>query len=456
MKNTMFNKLLASLLLATSIIISCNKKFDEPPAPSDPNITVTTTIKDLKAMHTVSGAYDDITTDIIISGIVVADDKSGNLYKSIYIQDATGAINVLLDANNLYTTYPVGRRVFIKCKGLVLSDYNRMIQLGIRSVVNGTTSQEAIPSSLIRNYVIGGSIGNVVNAKTVTISSISTSMQDENLGTLIKLDNYEVNAGDTSKTFADTSASKNSANIGVNNCARDGAVIIRTSGFSNFAGQKPKKGNGSLLAIYTVFGSTKQLLLRDTADMQFTNARCNAFEQDFETTSTGTLNLTGWRNIAEVGGVSYTANLFGGTRFAQVSAFNAAGNPAVVTSWLITPAISLTGLSAPVLSFQTIDGFNRGSDLSVLVSTNYNPTSNTPSTATWTPIATTIANPTVFAGPTASGYASSWKNSGNLSLTAFANQTIYLAFRYDGANPTTPTSARRTTTWQIDNIRVGR
>jgi hypothetical protein len=456
MKNNMFNKLITLLVLSSSLMLGCNKKFDEPPAPTDPNITVTTTIKDLKAMHTVSGAYDDITTDIVISGIVVADDRSGNLYKNLYIQDATGAINVLLDANNLYATYPVGRKVFIKCKGLVLSDYNRMIQLGIRSVVNGTTSQEAIPSTLIRNYVIGGSIGNAVTPKAVSIGALTTNMQDENLGTLIRLDNYEVNAGDTSKTWADTSASKNSANIGVNNCARDGAVIIRTSGFANFAGQKPKKGNGTLLAIYTVFGNTKQLLLRDTADMQFANARCNAFEQDFEGTSTGALNLAGWRNIAEVGGISYTASLFSGTRFAQVSAFNAAGNPPVVTSWLITPAISLAGLTAPVLSFQTIDGFNNGSVLNVMVSTNYNPSSNTPSTATWTTLATSAANPTMFAGPTTSGYAASWRNSGNINLTAFANQTIYLAFRYDGANPTTPTSARRTTTWQIDNIRIGR
>ena len=60
------------------------KKFDEPPYPTDPNITANTTIKALKATHTVSGAYDLITTDKIIAGVVVADDKSGNLYKNLY------------------------------------------------------------------------------------------------------------------------------------------------------------------------------------------------------------------------------------------------------------------------------------------------------------------------------------------------------------------------------------
>lgn len=90
------------LLTASLVLGSCKKKFDEPAGPSDPGITPTHTIKQLKALHTVSGAFDVISTDIIIAGTVVANDKSGNLYKELYIQDATGGINLLLDANGLY------------------------------------------------------------------------------------------------------------------------------------------------------------------------------------------------------------------------------------------------------------------------------------------------------------------------------------------------------------------
>ena len=98
-------KMLRNLLVmitAGFILASCNKKFDEPPTFIDPNITPNTSIKELKAMHTI-GAFEKITQDIIIGGVVVADDKSGTFYKSLAIQDATGGITIRLDGTNLYT-----------------------------------------------------------------------------------------------------------------------------------------------------------------------------------------------------------------------------------------------------------------------------------------------------------------------------------------------------------------
>lgn len=266
--------LLLILLTTTLMISSCKKKFDEPAAPTDPGLTVTHTIKAFKALHTVSGAYDVINTDIIIAGTVVANDKSGNLYKEIYIQDATGAINVKLDAAGLYNSYPVGRKVYIKCKGLCISDYNRLPQLGVKATVAGSPSIEAIASNLIDKYLFGGTLNNPVTPKVVTVSQLTTNMQDDLLGTLIQLNNYEFITADTSKTYADTSAYKNSVNLTVKSCSANSSIIIRSSGYSNFAAVNAPNGNGTLYAIYTLFGSTKQLLIRDTADVQFKSIRC--------------------------------------------------------------------------------------------------------------------------------------------------------------------------------------
>ncbi len=262
------------MLTAGLVLNSCKKTFDEPPGPADPALTATHTIKQLRAMHTVSGAFDVINTDIIISGVVVANDKSGNLYKEIYIQDGTAGINVLLDANGLYNSYPVGRKVFIKCNGLCLSDYNRLPQLGIKAVVAGAPSIQGIASNLIDSYLIGGSLNNPVVPKIVTVSQLTTNMSDDNLGTLIQLNNYEFITTDSSKTFADTSAYRNSVNLTVKSCQANSSIIIRSSGYANFAGINVPNGNGTLLAIYTLFGSTKQLLIRDTSDVRFNNPRC--------------------------------------------------------------------------------------------------------------------------------------------------------------------------------------
>jgi hypothetical protein len=278
MKNKLIlaTTILIAIIATSSIISSCKKKFDEPPYPTNPNITVNTTIKALKALHTSAGAYDEIKTDLIISGVVIADDKSGNLYKNLYIQDSTGAINVLLDATSLYGSYPIGRKLFINCKGLTVSDYNGLIQLGIKAIVNNSPSIEGIPNALISQYITGGSLDNPVVPKAVTLSQLTTNMQDPYLGSLIQLSNYEVIAADVTKTYADTSAYKATRNITIQSCAGTSTnVIIRTSGYANFASYKLPTGNGTVNAIYTTFGTTKQLLIRDTSDVKFYATRCN-------------------------------------------------------------------------------------------------------------------------------------------------------------------------------------
>jgi len=78
------------LIVSTGTFSACKKTFDNPPGPADPAIVANTTIKDLIALHTTAGAYDMITTDIIIPGVVVPDDKRCNLYKQQFIPHDTG------------------------------------------------------------------------------------------------------------------------------------------------------------------------------------------------------------------------------------------------------------------------------------------------------------------------------------------------------------------------------
>jgi hypothetical protein len=266
--------ILFTLTITSMLFNSCKKEFDAPPPPADPNLTVTHTIKQLKALHTNSGTIDVINTDMVIAGVVVANDKSGNLYKEIYIQDGSSGISVQLDVAGLHNSYPIGRKVFIKCKGLALSDYNRLTQLGIKATVNNAPSLQAIASNLISQFVVGGSLNNPVTPKVVTVNQLGTLMSDDMIGSLIQLNNYEFVPADTSKTFSDTSAYKNAQNLTVRNCQANSSIIIRTSGYADFAGINVPNGNGTLTAVYTVFGSTRQLLVRDTSDVKFYNPRC--------------------------------------------------------------------------------------------------------------------------------------------------------------------------------------
>ncbi len=450
--NKIFKLMTAVLLVATAVTFSaCKKSFDNPPGASDPNIVANTSIKTLKALHTTAAAYDVITSDIVITGIVVADDKSGNLYKQIFIQDETGGLQILLDATNLYGNYPVGRRIFIKCKDLCISDYNGTMQLGVKATVAGIPSMEAIPGNLISKYVVGGSINNPVVPFVVTQNQLGTSMQDQYLGSLIQLDGYEF--ADSTVTYADTSVYKNTLNRDIKNCAGQ-TIIIRTSGYSNFAATRVAGGNGSVVAIYTTFGSTKQLLLRGVEDVKFNASRCNLFEEYFSSLSTADNNndfaFPGWKNIAPNATAMYKNTVFGSTgKAVKVSAFGT--GLGFDTAWMITPPIALPAGITPQFAFSTAFQFANGpTAMHAFVSTNYNG-GNDPNTATWTQVTNAGTN---IPGNTATTNSSTWSSTvstGNISLAAFAGQTIRIAFKYTGG-----TTGNRTTSFQVDDIRITR
>lgn len=446
------------MVLTAVTFSACKKNFDNPPAAADPAIVANTSIKDLKALHTGAGAYDIITSDLIISGIVVADDKSGNLYKQIYIQDSTGGLQVLLDANSLYGTYPVGRKIFIRCKDLCISDYNNTMELGVKALVGGLPSIEGIPGNLISKYVVGGSLNNPVVPITVTLADLvippSASQRpwlQPFLGMLIKLDEFAF--VDRNTTYSDTSAYKDTENRLIKNCPGQ-TITVRNSAYANFAGIKLPTGRGSITAIFTAFGTTQQLLLRDTTDVKFYNSYlCPGviFLEDFETVGTNgaTLSLTNWKNIQEVGTnpASLYQNAVFGTppvKCAKVSAFSS-GGPA--TTWLISPAISLAGTTTPKLSFTSAAGFISAltPQFRVYISTTY-PGSGTPSTFFTTQLPATVPV------PPSSGF-SNFISSGLINLSAYAGQTIYVAFRYDGNDAAVPASDA-TATYEIDDVKV--
>ena len=259
-------------------ITSCNKNFDEPPAYIPPNITATASIQALKAMHT-AGSVDSVTTDIIIGGVVIANDLGGNWYKQIIIQDTSGGIAVNIDDYNLYASFPIGRKVYVKMKGLYLSEDAGLLYIGGAPDNGGSVS--GIASRLKDQYVVKGEINVPVTPALVSIAELK-SRPDKYMYTLVQFQNFEVKNSDTGKTYANaTATSKTDANIIVKGCTSSDTMIIRTSGYSSFANVNVPNGNGTLTAVYAYYKSayngriTPQVIIRDTSDVQFKNVRCN-------------------------------------------------------------------------------------------------------------------------------------------------------------------------------------
>jgi hypothetical protein len=83
-------------------------------------------------------------------------------------------------------------------------------------------------------------------------------------------------AGDTIVPYADA-LTKGSVNHALYDCGT-GSIVVRSSGYANFATQIPNRGHGSLKGIYTFYSitNTPQISIRDTTDVMFYNGnRCH-------------------------------------------------------------------------------------------------------------------------------------------------------------------------------------
>ena len=363
------------------------------------------------------------------------------------LQDSTGGLSINIDQSNYYTTYKIGRRVFVKCYGLYIGEYAKLIQLG--SGVDNTGSLTRIASTLISKYLLPGSYYHYVTPRTIHIGDITAANLDSYINTyqntLIKIDTTEFAEQDT--TFADGPL-KQDRNLTIKDC-NGGSIIIRSSGYSNFATVKVPTGNGSTVAVLQIYNSSGanqlsdlQIKIRDLTDLTLTGLRCDqmpvpvldALNEDFESQASNVdIGLSGWKNIAVDGNRKWQGKYFAPNTYAQATAFGS-GLPNMET-WLITPHLNLS--IADTLTFESAQAFWAHDGLTVWISTNFDGTNV--SAATWTQL------PCTLAGSSNANYV--FVSSGIVPLTSFSG-VGYIGFKYVG------NSTSQTTTYQIDNVIV--
>ena len=121
------------------------------------HFTEFTTIKDLKARYKSPGV--EVTSNIWIKGQVISSDRTGNIYKEIYIQDETGGIDLKLGKSSLYSDYKLGQWVYVRCAGLTVGSYNGMPQLGLDDPTGEYETSYLDLQAIIDEHVFKGEFG---------------------------------------------------------------------------------------------------------------------------------------------------------------------------------------------------------------------------------------------------------------------------------------------------------
>ena len=173
-------------------------KYPEPEYKEPEVIERTHTIAELAAMY--KSKPWKIDQDIIISGKVSTDDQPGNFYKSFYIQDETGGMEIKVGRNGLYNEYKPGQTVYVKCNGLTLGMYGYksgnyggqgMVQVGYADPTGEYETSYLEHPVLVDNHIIKGALGDPVEPVVLTEAQLpgvnDTQKTNPYIGTLVTL-----------------------------------------------------------------------------------------------------------------------------------------------------------------------------------------------------------------------------------------------------------------------------
>lgn len=285
-----------TLLLAGTLLASCANHFDDLTPSQVVMPTKTARIDRIKALFT-SGAItitDSTTTDtavlnniqdgkLFIGGRIISNDQFGNFYRSFFMEDESGAIEVKIGTTGIYNMFPTGSYVCINVMGMTLGNYPKgstvraTVSLGAADPTGEYENSYIEIKPWIKRAFFRGDI-NRAEIDTVQISSLNP-IQDAYIGKLIRFNgvlgapNYTTWARHPLPTGTTAGASdygQQTVTPSGSSLPNNTTLIIRTSPYCKFAG-KPAYATGTsvqITGILTKFNSTYQIVLNTDEDVK--------------------------------------------------------------------------------------------------------------------------------------------------------------------------------------------
>ncbi|MDE7462483.1 MAG: hypothetical protein K2M88_04905 [Muribaculaceae bacterium] len=275
-------------------LTGCQDSFDEP-ALEVPQATLipNTTLAEFKAEFgdevAVLTPYKDGETETpyILKGRVISSDASGNIYKSLVIQDETGALAFSINQSSMYVDYRLGQEVVINATDLWMGQYNSLLQMGWLGQYNGTPQITFMAYDIFNNHTEKNGLPNQ-DFKTINFGDPTPA--DNAYITRISLQDLNSIVADSEEYFQIMSQLVEIPNVSFEDAGQTPAVTfatyqntedryicdtsgqrlnVRCSGYSSFWNDPLPDGIGTIRGILSRYGSDWQLMLRGIEDVDF-------------------------------------------------------------------------------------------------------------------------------------------------------------------------------------------
>lgn len=261
------------LAIGAAALTACQNDFDNIDVPVPvATIQANTTINEVKTRYWNDATnyidtirLNDAGEHVVISGRVISSDASGNIYKSLVIQDATGAMAMSINANSMYQKYRMGQEVVVDLTDMFIGKYNGLQQLGFPEEYQDTYEATFMPYEFFEMHAQLNGLPEPAKVDTILVNSTADlSTSPEGLrkwqSQLVRFNNCHFEQGGQ-VAFTDGHKVTSNRNL----ILSDGnSIIVRTSGYSNFWSDMLPAGNGDVVGILSYFGTSGwQLLLND-------------------------------------------------------------------------------------------------------------------------------------------------------------------------------------------------
>lgn len=274
------------IALACSLFTACmDGDWDEPSydngAPFGNNELTEdglTTIAELKTQFKSvidGGSYAQITNDVKIKATVTGNDLGGNIYKQLFVEDATGAICIAINQSGLNGFMAEGQEILISLKDLYIGGYGRMAQIGTPYNNNGRMQIGRMAQYVWANHFkVVDPKAELITPQPVDFNTVKGSI-DANAGKLVVLKGVTfANANGKKRLVDGVQAGGNYYNQSISGMSN---VVVRTSSYADFAAMvmpydtiNKKPIPCDIVGIAGRFNNDWQILIRKTSGISLT------------------------------------------------------------------------------------------------------------------------------------------------------------------------------------------